>query len=335
MGCRKLTYYQEAELNLFSSTKELTLKNSSENLRRVYLYGFNGMLKDNQIKGSGNSYDFGARMQDPRIGGRFFSLDPRIKEFPFMSPYLFAGNNPIRNVDENGEGPGDRVKAAKQFLTSKTGYKYSMGSDNIGRKYRTTFTKAALEKQDCIELVTRVLYADGVINSMNVGKYDYYLANKNSIGKLLFNKSKFIQSSTPNVGDIAFWEGHVGIVSEVGKDGKFKLTHAANSRSNILENPYLINASQYHPGTFYGFFRPLNETPDGKTIDITKDINGGKNNTEARSITNTSDNKSNDEIYYGGELPNITISTNKPTKSAGYIKPVQHIETSEKQVIKE
>ena len=32
-----------------------------------YNYGFNGMLKDDEIKGSGNSYDFGDRMYDPRI----------------------------------------------------------------------------------------------------------------------------------------------------------------------------------------------------------------------------------------------------------------------------
>ncbi|MFK7059864.1 hypothetical protein V3Q90_06970 [Flavobacterium oreochromis] len=32
-----------------------------------YRYGFNGK-EDDQIKGEGNSYDFGARIYDPRIG---------------------------------------------------------------------------------------------------------------------------------------------------------------------------------------------------------------------------------------------------------------------------
>ncbi len=33
-----------------------------------YRYGFNGMEKDDEIKGNGNSYDFGARIYDPRVG---------------------------------------------------------------------------------------------------------------------------------------------------------------------------------------------------------------------------------------------------------------------------
>ncbi|GGD36603.1 hypothetical protein GCM10011343_28070 [Flavobacterium orientale] len=40
-----------------------------------YRYGFNGMEKDDEIKGEGNSYDFGARMLDPRVG-RWFAPDP-------------------------------------------------------------------------------------------------------------------------------------------------------------------------------------------------------------------------------------------------------------------
>ena len=98
---------------------------------------------------------------------------------------------------------------------------------------------------------------------------------QNNLGNLLFDESKFIQSNTPQIGDIAFWEGHVGIVSKVGKSNKFKLVHAANTRSDLIENPHFINASKYSSGTFYGFFRPVNETPDGKIIDITKDNNLG------------------------------------------------------------
>ncbi len=229
------------------------------------------MEKDDEVKGGGNSYDFGARMYDSRVG-RFLSRDPREKDFPFLSVFCYAANDPIRNIDFNGEGPGDRVKAAKQFITSISGYTYSMGSDNVGQKLRTTFTTAALKKQDCVELVTRVLYEDGALKSMNLDNGNYYIARKASIGKILFDKEKFIQDLNPKVGDVAFWEGHVGIVSEVGKDGKFKLIHAANSRSNILENKWPITASEYNPNKFYGFFRPKNETEDGKEIDITRDV---------------------------------------------------------------
>ncbi len=67
-----------------------------------YRYGFNGMEKDNEVKGSANSLDFGARIYDPKIL-RFLSLDPLTNQFPHQSPYLFAGNKPIVAIDRNGE----------------------------------------------------------------------------------------------------------------------------------------------------------------------------------------------------------------------------------------
>lgn len=60
------------------------------------------MEKVDKIKGSGNSYDFGARFYDARIA-RFLSIDPLSSKFPNESPYMFAGNTPITAVDEEGK----------------------------------------------------------------------------------------------------------------------------------------------------------------------------------------------------------------------------------------
>jgi RHS repeat-associated protein len=64
-----------------------------------YRYGFNGKENDNEVKGEGNSIDYGARESDPRIGGRFWSVDPLTRKFPYYSPYQFAGNSPIKFID--------------------------------------------------------------------------------------------------------------------------------------------------------------------------------------------------------------------------------------------
>ena len=40
-----------------------------------YRYGFNGMERDDEIKGSGNSYTTEFRLLDPRLG-RWPSTDP-------------------------------------------------------------------------------------------------------------------------------------------------------------------------------------------------------------------------------------------------------------------
>jgi RHS repeat-associated protein len=67
-----------------------------------YRYGFNGQEKDDEIKGSGNSYDFLFRIYDPRLG-RFLSTDPLEKEYPWNSPYAFAENRPIDGRDLEGK----------------------------------------------------------------------------------------------------------------------------------------------------------------------------------------------------------------------------------------
>lgn len=68
---------------------------SSEN----YRYGFNGMEKDNEVKGEGNSYTTEFRQYDPRIA-RWLSIDPLThSEF---SPYSAFDNNPVLFTDPNG-----------------------------------------------------------------------------------------------------------------------------------------------------------------------------------------------------------------------------------------
>jgi RHS repeat-associated protein len=57
---------------------------------------------DDEVKGDGNSYDFGARMYDSSLG-KFLSIDGFTNKFPHYSPYIFAGNTPIWAIDQNGD----------------------------------------------------------------------------------------------------------------------------------------------------------------------------------------------------------------------------------------
>ena len=74
-----------------------------------YRFGYNGMEKDNAVKGNGNSYTTEFRQYDPRLG-RWLSLDPLMHEFPWMSPYVAFNNNPIYFIDPLGleGGPPDK-----------------------------------------------------------------------------------------------------------------------------------------------------------------------------------------------------------------------------------
>ncbi|MFN9998838.1 MAG: RHS repeat domain-containing protein, partial [bacterium] len=66
-----------------------------------YRYGFNGKENDNEVKGEGNSQDYGMRIYDGRIG-KFLSVDPLTKSFPQLTPYQFASNTPIQAIDFDG-----------------------------------------------------------------------------------------------------------------------------------------------------------------------------------------------------------------------------------------
>jgi len=67
-----------------------------------YRYGFDGMEKDDEIKGSGNIYTTHFRGYDARLG-RWFSTDPEEKAQPYQSPYCAMDNNPIKNTDPLGD----------------------------------------------------------------------------------------------------------------------------------------------------------------------------------------------------------------------------------------
>ena len=71
------------------------------NFSSGYKYGFNGKEKDDEVKGNGNSQDYGMRIYDNRLG-RFLSVDPLAKTYPILTPYQFATNCPISGVDMDG-----------------------------------------------------------------------------------------------------------------------------------------------------------------------------------------------------------------------------------------
>ena len=81
------------------------------------VFGFNGKEKDDEIKGNGNSLDFGARIYDPRVG-RWLACDPLASKYPSLSPYQFCANNPIIFIDNDGKLIIALNEDAKQVITN-------------------------------------------------------------------------------------------------------------------------------------------------------------------------------------------------------------------------
>jgi hypothetical protein len=122
-----------------------------------------------------------------------------------------------------------------------------------GVALRAGSTPEALQYMDCSELVSRVLAIDGITKGvlpMNTG----------ALKVLLSQKDKFEHSKDkPRAGDIALWEGHVGIVSDVDAHNKFKMIHATGGNRLSVENKYFTTPEKYRSGKFYGYYRPIGE----------------------------------------------------------------------------
>ena len=80
----------------------------------TYRYGFNGKENDIDVKGDGNQQDYGMRIYDTRLV-RFLSVDPLTGKYPWYTPYQFAGNDLIRNVDLDGGEPKEAGKECGDY----------------------------------------------------------------------------------------------------------------------------------------------------------------------------------------------------------------------------
>jgi len=113
-----------------------------------YRYGFNGQEKLDEIKGDGNTYDYGSRILDPRLG-RWFSIDPLQKKYPNWSPYSSAMNSPLKLMDVDGKDVGVAI-VGNTITFSSTVFVTGPGASDVAQKANNSFnslSKAALSNR--------------------------------------------------------------------------------------------------------------------------------------------------------------------------------------------
>lgn len=91
-------------------------------LKNNYLYNDKELFDDGGL----NWYDYGFRNYDPQIG-RFPQLDPLTDGYPHYTPYQYAGNDPVANVDEDGLEPWDAIGAAVQSASTSALFGHAAG----------------------------------------------------------------------------------------------------------------------------------------------------------------------------------------------------------------
>jgi RHS repeat-associated protein len=131
-----------------------------------YRYGFNGMESIDEVSGAKNSYDFGARLYNPRIA-RWMSTDAYESKYPSSTPYNFAVNNPLLFIDPDGN---DNVIYLVYHHDEKNPQLKGVSAQSIANEANKMYEKLGLE--------TRVVVFDenkrGAFNANYMDKTDVY-----------------------------------------------------------------------------------------------------------------------------------------------------------------
>ncbi|AEV99202.1 RHS repeat-associated core domain protein [Niastella koreensis GR20-10] len=109
----------------------------------AYKFGFNGKMNDNDVKGGyGLQQDYGMRIYDGRVG-RFLSVDPLTHSYPWYTPYQFAGNSPMANIDLDGGEPKPSTDGTQEGQSQSTSQDfYNLRGDYTQTKQETWYWHA-------------------------------------------------------------------------------------------------------------------------------------------------------------------------------------------------
>jgi len=229
-----------------------------------YRYGFGGKEKDNEVSGNGNSYDYGARIYNPRLG-RWLSLDPLQKEYPNLSPYNYVANSPIRLIDPDGEKiyvyyeTGEKDDKGNAIIKQ---YEYGSGvklpRDKFVRQTVRTLDKLQRKGYDPNGVIKTI--KDDDKNHVAIQEQENWNASSMIIevgqatimdmdGKILDKKAFELPP------DIISWSPNQGLISP---DGKKRQSSAGGLLHELGHKFYQI------------------KDPEGKVAEFLKAINEGK-----------------------------------------------------------
>ncbi|MCS6819264.1 MAG: hypothetical protein NZ522_04880, partial [Chitinophagales bacterium] len=208
-----------------------------------YRYSYNGMEHDDEIKGTGNSIDFGERMQDPRTG-RWLSLDKAAAEYPYLSAYTYCNNNPIVYIDLDGKRFYFAAGAAND--PDKTGYPKMM---------LTAFNTAGI--QNTVQ-----------INAHGSKVSDVYFTIGENSRQSADNITTTVQSGYVSYGIGGFYTNSVTVKVPID----WRITKAVNDiKADLKKNPLAkgeqFNLSGYSTGSVIMAQTALQLAKEGHVID--------------------------------------------------------------------
>jgi RHS repeat-associated protein len=190
-----------------------------------YRYGFNGKEKDKNIN-SLTAYDYGFRIYNPAIG-KFLSVDPLTQSYPWYTPYQFAGNSPILNIDVDGL---EEATTQPNTQSSEPNSTPSSGSTSVNQRVfesATNITITNLAYHDAVKLANNQIQA-------NIKSYGRYVSTS------VDEQTKDIASLRKSVDEYLTSQGKNMSIGEVAK-----FMETTEQYYNIIPSAAMLNSSVY------------------------------------------------------------------------------------------
>ncbi len=209
-------------------------------LKNDYFYNDKEFFDDGDL----NWYNYGFRNYDPQIG-RFVQLDPLTDYYPMMTPYQYAGNDPIANVDLDGLEPLSSVNGAVSGVTGAARdftYAYNTASLVLGPAMQaatatsTVFTSINLVTSITSLVATGANIVSDIINSKSVTQQVGNVWILYDGQKVTFYSGDYENTDNP----VQSFKGTSGIYTTSDEAGKNILKDYRNSKyqfkqENVIE----------------------------------------------------------------------------------------------------
>jgi RHS repeat-associated protein len=299
----------------------------------AYRYGFNGKELDKPGMGGGQStYDYGFRIYNPAIA-KFLSVDPLTRSFPWNSPYSYAENGPVENIDLDGKERFHYTRITDEDGNSKLVYTHT--EDIIETNYKVVFigivpvlTKAEI-RNTRVEFVVHDKFLNPIAGKSSV-KWQWY----NEIAVFgTYDEATKAKRSDFNEDGFCFYCFQTGLeaVADEHRDGRAPgAVKNANyaKRKAILES----NKSKYPKVPLE---KSLKQFEDRKSdYDIKYSNDGAKRHYEndnyrisydmAFGYYRVFDKVRNQYVGFDGKVPNASAAGRKNDES-NFVKESTHI----------
>jgi RHS repeat-associated protein len=163
------------------------------------------MEKDDELKGIGNSYDFGARMYDSRIG-RWFAPDKKEAKYSNISTYVPFSDNPIFYIDSDGNefinAYKDRYNKSKIDIETARNKYLEIVNEITDRKLLKAAEKELKKmEKDFSNLESKYLKVERLLytlKTINPDEYNYFETLTDSEGENVKINIDFDKSNDPS-----------------------------------------------------------------------------------------------------------------------------------------